>query len=250
MTLEKSANYTSLFLSSHPEAPEGFICCDITCCYSWSSTSFGLFMDSVTKQPSPDDERAPPISSESTNATVASEGVTERQMADASIDANMAIAPEPELKIALEQTLVESVYGDDDEKEEGRKHLRDLSNASSSYVKREGQTRQSGDGQVWNHATGDAVDVKGEPLIFDDDDDGSQKGPVHIKTNGRALRPSHLRLNLSKESTMPWERVDPPLDSDLKAITGYYSPAASQRKSRTGCVVITLQKLQDCKTLV
>ena len=211
-------------------------------------------MDSgITQEESPDDQPASPIS-QSPNATVASLhptydtdiGVedsmhvvtTKRQISNPGIDANMTIPGEPGSTTLAEQTLVESMHGGEDE---GRKHKRDLSNSSSSYVKREGQLRWSEDGQVWNHTTVDIVDVKGKPLALYDNhsDAGSQNGlPLRIKGNGRSLRPPHLRLDLTKEeSTMPWERIDPPLDTDLKAITGYYSPTASQRKL-TGYVVI------------
>jgi len=191
-------------------------------------------MDSgiLKQEESPDIQPASPIS-QSPNATLASLHPTyhtdisaedsmhvvtnERRISNPGIDANTTLAGEP----LAEQTLVES--GGEDEKEEERKHKRNLSNTSSSYVKREDESRR----------TVDIVDVTGKTLALYDNhsDSGSQKElPLR---NVRSLR-----LDLSKdESTMPWERIDPPLDTDVKAITGYYSPTASQRKLTTGHVV-------------
>jgi len=219
-----------------------------------------LVMDSGIKQEaeeSPDNQPASPIS-QSPNATLASlhptyhtdVGVedsmhvvtTQRRISNPVVDANTTLAGEP----LAEQTLVESMHGGEDEKEEERKHKRNSSNTSFSYIKKEDQSRRGEDEQVWNH-TMDIVDVTGKTLALYDNhsDAGSQKElPLRVKGNGRSLR-----LDLSKdESTMPWERIDPPLDTDVKAITGYYSPTASQRKLTTGHVVIpSYYQKQDCK---
>lgn len=60
----------------------------------------------------------------------------------------------------------------------------------------------------------DVVDATGK-VIYPDEELGRK--PVQRRT-------SHLHLDLKPASPLPWEQVDPPLDNNLKAIAGYYSP--------------------------
>jgi hypothetical protein len=62
----------------------------------------------------------------------------------------------------------------------------------------------------------DVVDSNGK-LLFPDGD-----------TVAVSRRGSHLRLDLKPPSPLPWEQIGPPLDNNLKAIAGYYSPATSR----------------------
>lgn len=68
----------------------------------------------------------------------------------------------------------------------------------------------------------DIVDSKGKLLIPDQDD-------VEGKPMG-SRRTSHLRLDLKPPSPQPWDQIEPPLNNNMKAVAGYYSPAASQQK--------------------
>jgi len=65
----------------------------------------------------------------------------------------------------------------------------------------------------------DIVDSKGK-LLFPDEDT-TAKLPI-------SRRGSHLKLDLKPPSPLPWEQIGPPLDNNLKAIGGYYSPATSR----------------------
>lgn len=65
----------------------------------------------------------------------------------------------------------------------------------------------------------DIVDSKGK-LLFPDEDT-TAKLPI-------SRRGSHLKLDLKPPSPLPWEHIGPPLDNNLKAIGGYYSPATSR----------------------
>ena len=65
----------------------------------------------------------------------------------------------------------------------------------------------------------DIVDSKGK-LLFPDGDTPA-KLPI-------SRRGSHLKLDLKPPSPLPWEQVGPPLDNNLKAVGGYYSPATSR----------------------
>jgi len=66
----------------------------------------------------------------------------------------------------------------------------------------------------------DIVDSKGKLLL----PDGDTVAKLPISRRG-----SHLRLDLKPPSSpLPWEEIGPPLDNNLKAIAGYYSPATSR----------------------
>jgi hypothetical protein len=64
----------------------------------------------------------------------------------------------------------------------------------------------------------DIVDSKGK-LFYPDAK--TKKLPISQRT-------SHLRLNLKPPSPLPWERIEPPLDNNVKATAGYYSPVTSR----------------------
>jgi len=65
----------------------------------------------------------------------------------------------------------------------------------------------------------DIADSKGKLLL----PDGDTVAKLPISRRG-----SHLRLDLKPPSPLPWEEIGPPLDNNVKAIAGYYSPATSR----------------------
>ncbi|KDR84739.1 hypothetical protein GALMADRAFT_82682 [Galerina marginata CBS 339.88] len=72
---------------------------------------------------------------------------------------------------------------------------------------------------------GDVVDSRGRLLHVEGEvEEGKASHP-----SVASRRASHLRLDLKSSSPMPWEQVEPPLDNNLKAIAGYYSPVTSHK---------------------
>lgn len=164
-----------------------------------------------------------------------------------------------------EQTLVEGTVGGVGE--EGRRtHAKGPSTSSLSLPTKEdyiskksldrhrrdgslgGGARRSEDqpksagttttGATWDPLKHEEVDKTHDTIIVEDDGDDV------VDSNGKLVYPhdqvkpasavpprraSHLRLDIKPASPTPWERVEPPLDNNLKAIAGYYSPVASQK---------------------
>ncbi|CAA7264677.1 unnamed protein product [Cyclocybe aegerita] len=75
----------------------------------------------------------------------------------------------------------------------------------------------------------DIVDSKGRLMFPDETKETTQTpGGILRPSPAASRRASHLRLDLKPPSPQPWDHIDPPLDNNLKAIAGYYSPGTTK----------------------
>ncbi|KAF8895031.1 Golgin subfamily A member 7/ERF4 family-domain-containing protein [Gymnopilus junonius] len=97
-------------------------------------------------------------------------------------------------------------------------------NSTEPREEEEGDRTHGQDRTIIVEEGDDVVDSNGKLIYPDDDDDDEEeeRKPVQRRT-------SHLRLDLKPHSPLPWEQVNPPLDNNLKAIAGYYSPVTSHK---------------------
>ena len=155
------------------------------------------------------------------------------------LEASMTIEGDPGSMTFAEQTLVEGMH-DGEDSEERKSRAKGVSAGSFSFVQDEGGEDDEKVGALKiavekeEEEEEDIVVVKGMPLAFCHDEEVTGT----VKTRSR--KASHLRLDLqTKEGSAPWEQIDPPL-TNLKAVTGYYSPSALQQKTSKGCVLLLL----------
>lgn len=166
-------------------------------------------------------------------------------------DAEASMTIEGELTMA-ERTLVEDTVpreeGEDAEVERKLRHVKGPSSSSLSLIARGHARKASASASSVGHVVQRSVDGHADPLRMAEEAGCADADTPHVEEESEESRPvakarrraSHLRLDTTQPpSPMPWEVVPPPLENNLTALAGYYSPT-SPAKFRTlqnaGCV--------------
>ena len=166
-------------------------------------------------------------------------------------DAETSMTIEGELTMA-ERTLVEDILlqdeGEDAEVERKLRHVKGPSSSSLSLVARGHARKASASASSVGHVVQRSVDGHADPLRMTEEAGRADAETPHVEGESEESRPmakaprraSHLRLDTTHPpSPMPWEVVPPPLENNLTALAGYYSPTSPAKfrtLQNTGCV--------------